>query len=75
MNPILPAYADALVMLEFFADSSFSQNKTLDQFNVGEKVFVRAYTNITDGNFKMMLTDCYTLPSATLQSKTDILCY
>lgn len=69
VNPILPAYTDAPVMLEFFSDSSFSQNKTLDQFHVGEKVFVRAYDNITHGNIKMMLTDCYTLPSATLDPK------
>lgn len=71
VNPILvlPAYADVPVMLDFFSGSSFSQNKTLDKFHVGEKVFVRAYTNITDGNIKMMLTDCYTLPLTTLDPK------
>lgn len=69
MNPILPANSDASVLLEYFSDNSFSQNKTLNQFHVGEKVYVRAYTNVTDGNIKMMVTDCYTLPSATLDQK------
>lgn len=69
VNPILPAILEAPVLLEYFSDNSFSQNKTPNQFHVGEKVYVRAYTNITDGNIKMMVTDCYTLPSATLDPK------
>ncbi|XP_048747662.2 uncharacterized protein LOC125659908 [Ostrea edulis] len=60
--PTIPS--DYPVLLKFYSDSSFLQTKTLNSSKVGDKVYVRAYTDISDSHLKMKLSDCYTTPSS-----------
>ena len=51
------------VNLQFYTDSSFIHQKPSFGSKVGDKVYVKAYTDIRNYDIKMRLDDCYTKPS------------
>ncbi|XP_062606477.1 oncoprotein-induced transcript 3 protein-like [Saccostrea cucullata] len=53
---------DQPLHLQFFSDPSYLHVKSLNSSKVGDKVYVRAYSDVNDSHSKTRLSDCYTTP-------------
>ncbi|XP_061178331.1 oncoprotein-induced transcript 3 protein-like [Saccostrea echinata] len=54
---------DQPLHVQFFSDPSYLHVKTLNSSKVGEKVYVRAYSDDKDSHSKTRLSNCYTTPA------------
>ncbi|XP_078312996.1 uncharacterized protein LOC111133966 isoform X2 [Crassostrea virginica] len=53
---------DRQVHLRYFEDPMLSRSKSIDSCSVGEKLYVRAYSDVMDSRIKMILSHCYVTP-------------
>ncbi|XP_062575526.1 deleted in malignant brain tumors 1 protein-like [Saccostrea cucullata] len=51
------------VHIQFYTDSTFRYTKPLYGSRVGDRVYVKAYTDVRDYNLKMRISDCFTTPT------------
>ncbi|XP_062606690.1 deleted in malignant brain tumors 1 protein-like [Saccostrea cucullata] len=69
LNSASSTLRDRLVHLQYFSDPSLSRSKSFDNSQVGDKVYVRAFSDVTDSHLKMRLSYCYTTPAIVTESK------
>ncbi|XP_061178330.1 deleted in malignant brain tumors 1 protein-like [Saccostrea echinata] len=69
INSASSTLRDRLVHLQFFSDPSLSRSKNFHSSKVGEKLYVRAFSDVTDSTLKMRLSHCYTTPAIVTDSK------
>uniref|UniRef100_A0A8W8IK29 ZP domain-containing protein n=1 Tax=Magallana gigas TaxID=29159 RepID=A0A8W8IK29_MAGGI len=54
---------DRQVHLQYFSDPALTRAKDFNRCRAGEKLYVRALSDVTDSNIKMRLSHCYITPA------------
>lgn len=54
---------DRQVHLQYFSDPALTRAKDFNRCQAGEKLYVRALSDVTDSNIKMRLSHCYITPA------------